>query len=125
MAEQATTYPVTFMCRLLRVNRATYYRWRHQQIAPPPPRVARHRQSAARVQALFTEANGRVGRRPMCQLLAQDGIACAPGTVHRIMAEQGLVAQRRRAGKRTTRRDPAAHTAHITNRWGSAGARRC
>ena len=52
----------------------------------------------------------------MRQVLVQDGISCSPGLVYRIMAEQGLVARRRRAWKRTTRRDPAARTAHITNR---------
>jgi transposase InsO family protein len=63
----------------------------------------------------FAETQGRIGRRPMRQLLAQDGIACALGTVHRIMAEQGLMARRRQAWKRTTTREPAARTAQIRN----------
>jgi len=115
MAEQATSHPLTFMCHVLQVNRAGYYRWQDQPTRPPSPRIERHRQIAARIQAIFAETHGRVGRRPMRSLLAQDGIACAPGTVHRIMAEQDLCAARCRAWKRTTRREPAARTTHITN----------
>ncbi|MEJ7900760.1 MAG: DDE-type integrase/transposase/recombinase, partial [Thermomicrobiales bacterium] len=48
----------------------------------------------------------------------------SPGLVHRIMAEQGLVARRRRAWRRTTRRDPAARTAHITNQCRGADGQR-
>lgn len=103
------------MCRVLHLNRASYYRWKAQQTAPPSGRTQRHQQVTAAILARFAAAHERVGRRPMRQLLAQDGIACSPGLVHRIMAEQGLVARRRRAWKRTTRRDPAARTAHITN----------
>jgi len=116
VAEEATTYPVTMMCRVLQLNRASYYRWKARQATPPSPRTQRHQQLTAAILARFAAAHERVGRRPMRQLLAQDGIRCSPGLVHRIMAEQGLVARRRRAWKRTTRRDPTARTAHITNR---------
>lgn len=104
------------MCRLLRLNRASYYRWQARQTAPPPARQQRHQQLTTAIRTRFAAAHERLGRRPMRHLLAQDGIACSPGLVHRIMTEQGLVARRRRAWKRTTRRDPAARTAHIRNR---------
>jgi transposase InsO family protein len=65
--------------------------------------------------AKFAETQQRVGRRPMRQLLAADGIQCSAGTVHTIMAEHQLVARRKRAWKHTTLRDPAARTAHIAN----------
>jgi len=61
----------------------------------------------------------------MRHLLAAQDIPCSPGLVHRIMAEQGLVAQRRRAWKRTTRRDPAARTPHIQNHCQDASGQRC
>jgi transposase InsO family protein len=64
---------------------------------------------------LFATSTQRVGRRPMRQLLAAEGIGCSAGMVHTIMTEQGLVARRKRAWKRTTQRDPAARTAHIAN----------
>jgi transposase InsO family protein len=116
VAEEATIYPVTMMCRVLHLNRASYYRWRARQTGPPTARQQRHQQVTAAILARFAAAHERIGRRPMRHLLAQDQIRCSPGLVHRIMAEQGLQARRRRAWKRTTRRDPAARTAHITNR---------
>ena len=116
MAAEATTYPVTMMCRVLQLNRASYYRWKGRQTAAPTARTQRRQELTTAILARFAAAHERVGRRPMRHLLAQDGIPCSPGLVHRIMAEQGLVARRRRAWKRTTRQDPAARTAHITNR---------
>ncbi|MDQ3656602.1 MAG: IS3 family transposase, partial [Chloroflexota bacterium] len=104
------------MCRVLHLNRARYDRGRERQTGPPTARQQRHQQVTAAVLAQFAAAHERVGRRPRRQVLAQDQIRCSPGVVHRIMAEQGLVARRRRAGKRTTRRDPMARIAHITNR---------
>lgn len=124
MAEEAATYPVTMMCRALRINRTGYYRWKDRQTAAVPARTQRHRQLTAAIVTRFAAAHERVGRRPMRHLLAQDGIRCSPGLVHRIMAEQGLVARRRRAWRRTTRRDPAARTAHITNQCLGADGQR-
>jgi len=124
VAEQAEIYPVTMMCRLLGVARSSYYAWTQRQAAPPPARQARHQQLTAAIVTRFQATHGRVGRRPMRQLLAQDGIRCAPGTVHRIMAEQGLQANRRRAGKRTTQRDPTVRTAHIANHCQDATGQR-
>lgn len=124
VAEQADTYPITTLCRVLGLNRSSYYRWQARQAAPPSARTQRHQALTAAIRARFAATTGRVGRRPMRHLLAQDGIRCAPGTVHRIMAEQGLQATRRRAWKRTTTRDPAAHTAHIRNHCQAPDGRR-
>jgi putative transposase len=125
VAEQADTYPITLMCQLLNVPRSSYYAWQAQQDRPPTAREVRHRELTAAIVTCFTAAKGRVGRRPMHTLLAQDGIRCAPGTVHTIMAEQGLQAGRSRAGKRTTQRDPAARTAPIQNHCLDADGHRC
>lgn len=103
------------MCQALGVSRASYYRWRARQTAPPAPRAQRHADVTHAIAAKFAETQQRAGRRPMRQLLAADGIVCSAGMVHAIMAEQQLVARRRRAWKRTTMRDPAARTAHIGN----------
>ena len=125
MAEQAATYPITKQCRVLGVSRSSYYAWTTHQERDPTARETRRQQLTAAILACFAAAKGRVGRRPMPLLLAQDGIRCAPGTVHRIMAEQGLQAGRCRAGKRTTQRDPAARTAHIRNHCLDETGHRC
>jgi transposase InsO family protein len=94
-------------------------------IAPPSARTQRHQELTAAIVERFQAAQGRVGRRPLHTLLTRDGIACAPGTVHRIMAEHGLQARRARAFRRTTRPDPAARTTHIPNHCLDATGHRC
>ncbi len=103
------------MCELLQVPRSSYYAWQACQHRRPTAREQRHQALTAAIMERFQSCQGRVGRRPLRTLLAEAGITCAPGTVHRIMAEQGLQANRHRAAKRTTRQDPTAHTAAIPN----------
>lgn len=103
------------MCEVLAVPRSSYYAWKTAQTRDLTPRQQRHQILTDAIVDRFSTCQGRVGRRPMHTLLRRDGIVCAPGTVHRIMAEQGLQANRHRAVRRTTRRDPAARTAHIQN----------
>ena len=75
--------------------------------------------------ARFPAAHDRVGRRPMRQLLARDGIACPPGMVHRIMAEQGLQARPAAApGNARPGATRAARTAHIANHCRDATGQR-
>lgn len=110
-----TRLSITRMCALLEIPRSSYYAWQACQHRPPTPREQRHQALTEEIVAQFQSCQGRVGRRPLHTLLAQHGITCAPGTVHRIMAEQGLQAARHRAAKRTTRQDPAARTSQIEN----------
>ena len=106
---------MTGLCRRLGVSRASYYRWRHRQDRPPSARVQRQQTITQQIQLIFTECHGRVGRRPMRKLLHQRGITCSAGLVHRIMATNRLQAIRHRAWRCTTRRNPAASTAHLIN----------
>ena len=103
------------MCRMLTVNRSSFYRWCARRDRPPSPRIQRRQTVTDAIRRLFTDCQGRVGRRPVRTLLARQGVPVSLGMVHRIMAEQGLVAARRQAFRRTTRPDPAARTAHIRN----------
>lgn len=113
------------MCRRLGVSRAGYYRWQTRQVAPPSPHQRQRQRVTAAICAQFALARGRVGRRPMRTLLAQQGIRCSAGLVHHIMAEQGLQARRTRAWKRTTVRDPAPVTPPMTNHCLDAWGHRC
>lgn len=119
MAERAATDPtglsISQMCKLLDVPRSSYYAWHQRHDRPPTAREQRHQALTDAIVARFQACQGRVGRRPLRTLLARDGIACAPGTVHRIMAEQGLRANRTRAARRTTRQHPTAHPSQIPN----------
>lgn len=107
-------------CQLLGVASSSYYAWRQRQHrTDPTPRQVRHQTIAEKVRAHHTASQGRLGRRPMRQVLRdQDGITCSLGMVHRIMAEQDLCARRHRRYT-TTRRDATAHPA-IPNRLADA-----
>ena len=110
VAACASTRRVSRMCQLLGVASSSYYAWRQrQQRTTPTPRAARHQAIADTVRARHAASGGRLGRRPMRQLLRdEDGMACSLGLVHRVMAEQGLAARRHRHRGPTTRRDGAA-----------------
>lgn len=119
MAEQALRDPsglsITRMCALLALPRSSYYAWKDRQHRPPTAREQRHQDLTEAIMERFQSCQGRVGRRLMRTLLAEEGITCASGTVHRIMAEEGLRANRAKASRRTTRQDPAARTTTIPN----------
>jgi transposase InsO family protein len=113
IAECAPTRRVRRTCQLLGVASSSYYAWRRRQHrTAPTPRAARHQAVGEQIRARHAASGGRLGRRPMQQLLRdEDGIACSLGMVHRIMAEQGLAARRHRRRRGITRRDGAAPSA--------------
>lgn len=116
---------MTRLCHRLHVSRASYYRWRHRQDTPPSARLQRQQTITHQILVIFAECHGRIGRRPMRQLLRQRGITCSAGLVHRIMAAHQLQATRHRAWRRTTRHNPAARTAHLTNHLQTPDGLRC
>jgi len=97
----------------------------HRQETPPSARIQRQQEITRQIQLLFADCHGRVGRRPMRQLLRERGITCSAGLVHRIMAAHQLQATRHRAWRRTTRRHPAARTTHLTNHLQTPDGHRC
>lgn len=126
IAEHRQAYPVTFMCQILGVSRASFYRWVRPPHAGHSPRQERHQIVTAAITRAFVASAGRLGRRPMRHVLAhQYKVHCSLGLVHRIMAEQGFVARRRRSWKRTTTQDPADRVAHLRNHCLDAGGARC
>jgi len=125
VAEQADLYPIIWMCRILDINRSGYYRWASHQQRPPTPRQRQTAQIRELIRTLFAASHGRPGRRPMHQLLRNQGCRCSLGLVHRLMAEQQLVARRHRRFRGTTRPDPAARTKHIPNHLTTATGARC
>ncbi|MEO7018063.1 MAG: IS3 family transposase [Leifsonia sp.] len=111
-AEKAN-FPIDWMCRKLKVSRASYYRWLRP--AMPTPTQQRHAELEAHVLRLFGREKGMAGRDQLVILLRTEGVSIAPGTVGAIMREHGLQAVRMRAWKKTTTADPDARTEHIKN----------
>lgn len=101
------------MCRVLKVSRASFYRWRVP--TGPSPRARRHAMLVEAITTKYDECAGRAGRDQLTRMLAADGIAVSESTVGAIMRETRLRAVRVRAWKTTTVQDPQARTAHIVN----------
>ena len=113
---------MVWLCRALKVSRASFYRWR--QPASPSPRTVRHEELAAAVTELYAALAGRAGRDQLTLLLNAAGVRVSAQTVGSIMREHGLRAVRTQAWKRTTVQDPQAKTAHIQNHMLDAHGKR-
>ena len=97
-AEKAT-YPIAFMCRLLRVPRSSFYAWANRVETPTQ---ARRRQLSAAISAEFADSRQTSGCRRITAALNRRGIECSVGLVADLMRELGLAAVQPRAYKRTT-----------------------
>ena len=97
-AEKAT-YPIAFMCRLLRVPRSSFYAWTNRVETPTQ---ARRRVLAAAITAEFADPRQTSGCRRITAALNRAGIECSVGLVADLMRELGLAAVQPRAYKRTT-----------------------
>ncbi|ADX72000.1 transposase [Pseudarthrobacter phenanthrenivorans Sphe3] len=97
--EKNADFPVAWMCRQLDLPRATYYRWLD---AAETPTALRRRELTDQVKTVFDSSDGIFGHRMVHTKLAAAGIEVSVGTVAGIMAENGWVAKRMRAFKRTT-----------------------
>ena len=103
-AEKAT-YPIAWMCRLLRVPRSSFYAWTKRVETPTK---ARRRMLAAAITAEFDASRQTSGRRRITAALNRRGVECSVGLVADLMRELGLAAVQPRVYKRTTLpgRDP-------------------
>jgi putative transposase len=97
-AEKAS-YPILWMCRLLRVPRSSFYAWRHRAETAT---AARRRELAVLVAAAFEAGRGTYGCRRVAAQLNRDGHPCSVGLVADLMRELSLRACQPRAYKRTT-----------------------
>jgi putative transposase len=92
--------PQATACRALGVSPAWFYKWRDGDASP---RRARHAQLAAEIRRLFAAHRGRYGSPRITADLREAGWRVSKNTVAKIMAEQRLVARRRRGRRGSTR----------------------
>ena len=97
-AEKAN-YPISFMCRLLRVPRSSFYAWTNRVETPTQ---ARRRQLRAAITAEFKSSRQTSGCRRITAALNRRGVECSVGLVADLMRELGLAAVQPRAYRRTT-----------------------
>lgn len=113
---------MAWLCRALKVSRASYYRWRRPAV--PTPRAVRHEELVTAVTTTYSDEEGRAGRDQITLLLNEKGVKVSAPTVGAIMRKHGLRAIRTRAWKATTVQDPQAKTAHIENHMLDAQGKR-
>jgi putative transposase len=92
--------PHATACRALGVSPAWFYKWRDGDASP---RRARRAQLTAEIRRLFAAHRGRYGSPRITAELRAAGWRVSPNTVAKIMAEQRLVARRRRGRRGSTR----------------------
>ncbi|MGH3466881.1 MAG: IS3 family transposase [Thermocrispum sp.] len=100
--------PHAVSCRALKVSQAWFYKWR-----PGDRSVRRKRRAAlaALVAYLFRAHHGSYGSPRITADLREMGWRVSPNTVAQLMAEQGLVARRKRKRRGSTRPDKSARKA--------------
>jgi len=88
------------MCRVLRVSRSGYYRWRRSSEGL---RAREDRKLLVQIRAVFEKSRGRYGSPRVYRELQEQGVRCSKHRVERLMRQAGLQAPRRRSFKVTTR----------------------
>jgi transposase InsO family protein len=110
IAAQRVEYgiPHAVSCRALGVSPAWFYKWRG---GDGSVRRKRRDALAALVAYLFAEHDGTYGSPRITADLREAGWQVSKNTVATLMAEQGLVARRKRRRRSTTRADKSARKA--------------
>lgn len=100
MAKQGEQFSVPSMCRVLKVSRSGYYRWRRSSEGV---RAREDRKLLVEIRAAYERNRGRYGSPRVYRELKEQGIRCGKHRVERLMRKEGLQAKRRRSFKVTTR----------------------
>lgn len=100
MSQHGRQFRVGVMCRVLKVSRSGYYRWRHSSEGL---RAREDRKLLEQVRAVFEKSGRRYGSPRVYRELKSQGVGCSKHRVERLMRKAGLQARRRRSFKVTTR----------------------
>ena len=94
-------YPVTILCRVMRVSRSGFYDYLHR-FNRRPDEDPKEAALAARIHATFKEHRGKYGSRRILKQLKEEGYELDRYKVRRIMRDLGLKATISRRFKVTT-----------------------
>lgn len=118
-AEKAS-YPVSLLCRVLRVSRSGYYDWKDR---PLSKRARENVQLTEKIREIHDRSRQIYGYPRVHAELRALGARCSRKRVARLMRQAGLRGCLRGRKKRTTRRDPhATPAADLVNRNFTAAA---
>lgn len=91
---EKANYPITLMCRVLRVSRSGWYAW-HNRVRPTP-REVRDGELVARIQEIHGDSRGTYGSPRVHAKLLRDGVAVGEERVARLMRLAGIQGRVRR-----------------------------
>jgi putative transposase len=104
-AEKAS-YPVSVLCRVLRVSRSGYYDWKTRL---PSKRAKENTSLTEKIREIHARSRGTYGYPRVHAELKALGVRCSRGRVARLMRKDGLRGcLRGRRRRHTTRQDPLA-----------------
>ena len=98
-----TEYPVSMMCRVLKVSRSGYYAWR---VRPESHRAKTDRELTGVIRRVHAESKQVYGRPKVTAELKAEGYRCGQRKVERLMRLAGLRGCPQRRFKVTTQRNP-------------------
>lgn len=96
IAVEKANYPITVLCRVLRVSRSGFYDWCHR--TPDAERVA----LLGRVRRIHERKRRSYGSRSMATALTREGVTTGRDKARRLMREAGVECKQRRRFKATT-----------------------
>ncbi|HCM8928515.1 TPA: IS3 family transposase, partial [Salmonella enterica subsp. enterica serovar Paratyphi B] len=105
--ENTGTFSVRPLCRVMRVSTSAYYAW----CKKPPVSGPDDTEERVRLRALFSASRQGAGSRTLVRRLREEGIKISRYRVMKLMKEEGLECQQRRAYKVTTKPRPGAEVA--------------
>lgn len=103
-AEKAS-YPVSLLCRVLKVSRSGYYDWKDR---PLSKRARENAQLTEKIREIHVRSRQVYGYPRVHAELRALGVRCSRKRVARLMRQADLQGCQRGRKKRTTRRDPRA-----------------
>lgn len=97
-------FPITVMCRVLRVSRAGFYAWLRR---PKSVRATTNGQVLERIQEIHSTSTAleAYGSPRLCVELRAEGVFVSRNRIARLMRRHGLRARQRRRFKSTTKSD--------------------
>jgi len=117
IARHRGEYPLTLMCRVLDIGRATFYAWARR---PPSARAREDAQLKVQLAAFHRRSRGTYGRPRLQRDLRDVGLRVGTVRVARLMREVGLVGCPKRRFRVTTQADATQPVApnHLARQFG-------
>ena len=97
--EVEKAFPVTMLCRMLRVSRSGFYGWRSR---PTSRRAIGNQRLLAEIRAVWKESRGNYGSPRVHAELRARGWRVSRKRVERLMRDNGIQARRKRRFRNTT-----------------------